>query len=108
MMNRSTNHKIFIGRMTVEPELKAGKKCEYSRFALEAERELDGEWKTVTMECVAFSKQAHILCQYLRKGKLLAVEGRYETKPQPRNGIKFPDSILIAEKLTWCEDRNLA
>lgn len=106
MATEILNHKIFIGRMTDDPELKEGKKSEYSRFALETEREIDGEWKTVTMECVAFSKQARILCQHLRKGKLLAVEGRYETKPQPRNGIGFPDSILIAEKLTWCEDRN--
>ena len=83
------NRIILIGRLTADPELKTvGQDTQLCKFTLAVDRRFknaQGEKETDFINCTAWRKQAEIICQYVKKGHKLAIEGtlqqeRWETK----------------------------
>lgn len=80
----NTNHITLTGRLGRDPELKTGANgTEYTRFSVAVNRRRakkeDPEvcdW----IECSAFNKTAAYICQYLKKGDLVVVEGRLQSE----------------------------
>jgi single-strand DNA-binding protein len=103
------NHIVLIGRATRDPELRYTKNdTAVSNFELAVDRPTTnqaGERETDFIRCVAWQKTAETAANYLRKGRLIAVEGRlqirsYETQDGQKrrvpevilNSIQFLDS----------------
>lgn len=83
------NRIVLIGRLTADPELKfVGDNIALCKFSLAVDRRFKddkGEKQTDFINCTAWRKQAEIICQYVKKGHKLAIEGtlqqeRWETK----------------------------
>lgn len=83
------NRIILIGRLTADPELKTlSNDISLCKFTLAVDRRFKnaaGEKETDFINCTAWRKQAEIICQYVKKGHKLAIEGtlqqeRWETK----------------------------
>jgi len=79
------NKTQLIGRITRDPELKAlSSGTNVCSFSLATNRFFtqNGEKKETTEfhNCVAWGKTADVVAQYVKKGSLLYVEGRLETK----------------------------
>lgn len=80
----NTNRIIISGRLGRDPELKTGGNgTEYTQFSVAVNRRRakkeDPEvcdW----IECSAFNKTAAYICQYLKKGDLVIVEGRLQSE----------------------------
>lgn len=76
------NKVILIGRITKDPELKqAGDKycCNFTlavnrRFAKEGQQDSD------FISCVTWGQSANFMSTYIKKGYLLSVEGRLQTR----------------------------
>ena len=74
------NKVIMIGRLTKDPEVKktsSGKSI--ASFTLAVNQRFNRD-KTDFINCVAWEKTAEYLGNYVKKGNLIAVEGRISTR----------------------------
>ena len=103
MFNRIT----VIGRTTDQPTLvytKNGKAL--SRVAVAVERKYkNSEGKKVTdfIPVVMWGKLAETVAEYLRKGKLIAVDGSLEVRNYEQDGVKKYIAEIIAEDVRFLE-----
>lgn len=100
-------NKVFIlGNLTRDPELRQTPSgqvvCSFSiatnRFFTDSsgQKQKQAEFHNV----VAWGRQAEIINQYLRKGSLLMVEGRLQTRSwQDQQNVKHWRTEVIAEKI---------
>lgn len=97
----SMNRVTLIGRLTKDPELRytAGG-VPVANFSLAVDRNWGKEKQTDFFFIVAWQKLAEICQQYVKKGRLVAIEGRlqsrsYETQDgQKRNVVEVVASDL--------------
>jgi single-strand DNA-binding protein len=100
-------NKVFVlGNLTKDPELRSTSSgqsvCTFrlatNRFYTtgEGKKEQAVEYHTI----VAWGKQAELLQQYSKKGSLLLVEGRLQTRDwQDDKGVKHWKTEIVAERL---------
>lgn len=78
------NKVVLVGRLTKDPELKftANKGTAITRFTLAVNRDYkkeDGTQEADFINCIAYSKRAEIIAQYLTKGKRFSIAGSIRT-----------------------------
>jgi len=103
------NRVIITGRLTKDPELytnEAGtSRC---RFNLAVPRigAKEGLQQTDFFNCVAWNKQAENLCQYQKKGSLIAIEGelRADIVEDEDSGTKVYYSVF-ANRIEYLESK---
>ncbi len=74
------NAVTLVGRLTRDPELKktnTGKTV--SSFTLACDKKF-GNKETDFVNCVVWDKQAEFLCNYLKKGSLIGLTGRIQSR----------------------------
>ncbi|MFH1386221.1 MAG: single-stranded DNA-binding protein [bacterium] len=99
---RGINKIILLGRLTADPEVRyTGNEMAVTGFCLAINRgkQKDGSEAVDFINCVAFGPLAKICGEYLKKGKLTAVEGRlqvrnYETKDKQK---KTATEVIVDE-----------
>lgn len=102
MLNRS----ILIGRLTRDPELRYSTNgTAICGFTLAVENPYKQEDpKADFIPIVTFKKQAEAAANYLKKGKLAAVEGRIQTRNYENNeGRKIYVTEVIADNVKFLE-----
>lgn len=103
MLNRT----ILIGRLTKEPELRytpAG--VAVTQFTLACERpfQTGGEKETDFIPIVTWKQLAETCANYLRKGRLTAVEGRIQIRNYENNeGKRIYVTEVIADNVRFLE-----
>lgn len=107
MLNRS----ILIGRLTKDPELRytpAG--VAVAQFTLAVDRPFTkegGEKETDFIPIVVWRQQAESVANYLRKGRLCAVEGRIQVRNYENNeGRRVYVTEVIADNVRFLESAN--
>ncbi|EOU2050659.1 MAG: single-stranded DNA-binding protein [Clostridium perfringens] len=78
------NKVVLVGRLTKDPELRftANKGTAITRFTLAVNRDYkkeDGTQEADFINCIAYSKRAEIIAQYLTKGKRFSIAGSIRT-----------------------------
>ncbi|EJT6533435.1 single-stranded DNA-binding protein [Clostridium perfringens] len=78
------NKVVLVGRLTKDPELRftANKGTAVTRFTLAVNREFkkeDGTQEADFINCIAYSKRAEVIAQYLTKGKRFSIAGSIRT-----------------------------
>lgn len=104
---RSVNKVILIGNLTRDPEMRQTPSGQYvTTFSIATNREWitqNNEKKTSTEfhDLVAWARLAEICHQYLRKGKLIYVEGYLKTRSwdTPEGVKKFKTEIIIQDMI---------
>lgn len=96
------NKSFLIGRLTRDPETRytsAG--IAVSRFTLAINRATrkDANSEVDFIRIVAWRKLAEICNEYLRKGKLVAIEGRLQFSNYEKNGQKQTLAEVVAENM---------
>lgn len=103
MLNRS----ILIGRLTKDPELRytpAGLAVTQFTLAVERPFSKDGEKETDFIPIVTWRQTAEACANYLRKGRLCAVEGRIQTRNYENNeGKRVYVTEVIADNVRFLE-----
>lgn len=104
MLNRA----ILIGRLTKDPELKytpSGKAV--TSFTLAVDRTFsgqDGKKEADFINVVTWNKLAETSANYLKKGRLTAVEGRIQIRNYDNNeGKKVYVTEIIADNVRFLE-----
>jgi len=79
------NRAVLVGRLTRDPELRqTNSGVAVASFTLAINRTytstVSGEREADFINCIAFNKQAENLSRYIKKGGLVGVEGRIQTR----------------------------
>ena len=103
------NKVILMGRLTGDPELKTTPSgASVTSFSLAVERDYKSgdERKTDFITVVAWRNSAEFICRYFQKGRLMAVEGRIETrKYTDKQGNNRTAFEVVADKAFFCGDK---
>lgn len=104
-METGFNKTIIIGRLGNEPELKHGSKVDYCQFTISnvviKNGDQDVQWHSITV----FGKQAQLCTEYLKKGDLVCIEGRFDSQVCEKDGEKRTKQIIIAEKVVFLSSK---
>ena len=104
------NQTVIVGRIVKDPELKesdSGKKVTNITLAVPRSfKNMNGEYETDYIPCVLWKGVAESTTQYCKKGDLVGIKGRiqsrsYETEEEKRYVVE-----LIAEKVTFLTSKN--
>lgn len=100
------NRAILTGRLTADPEVRyTTNELPVAKFSLAIPRpSKNGDKEVDFINCVAFSGLAKICGEYLKKGKLVAVEGRIQVhKYEDKSGNKRVYTDIIANNIQMLE-----
>jgi len=108
-MAGSVNKVILIGHLGKDPEMRAtASGMQVANFSLAtSERSKDKTEKTEWHNIVMFDRQAEIAGQYLRKGSLVYLEGKIQTRKwQDKDGNDRYTTEIIANQMTMLGNKN--
>lgn len=100
------NQTVLVGRLVREPEVNTtdnDKKVSNITLAVPRTYKNDkGEYDTDFINCVLWGSIAENTAEYCRKGDLLGIKGRVQTRDyETENGEKKYVTEIVAEKVTF-------
>ena len=106
----SLNRVILIGRVVAQPEMRyttSGKAVANFRLAVDRRGRGDGENNADFIPIVAWERTAEICGEFLTKGKLVAIEGRLQTRTyETKDGQKRSAFDIVADDMRMLSGRN--
>ena len=103
------NQTVLVGRLVRDPELKESENNKkYSTITLAVPRNYknnNGEYETDFIDCRLWTGVAENTAEYCKKGDLLGVKGRIETRVIEKEGEKQYIMEIIAEKVTFLTNK---
>lgn len=104
------NQTVLVGRLVKDPELReteSGTKVTNITLAIpRSYKNADGEYETDFVNCVLWKGIAENTVQYVKKGDLLGVKGRLQTRTfTTTDDEKRYVTEVIAEKVTFLSSR---
>lgn len=104
------NNITIIGRLVRDPELRyTGNSTAVASFTVAVERPFtnaQGERETDFINCVVWKKPAENLANFTRKGSLIAVAGRIQTRNYTNNeGRKVYITEVVAENIQYLDSK---
>ena len=100
------NNITLIGRLTRDPELKytqSGKA--FCKFSIAVQREFNRE-EADFINCIAWDKRAEAICEYLRKGRRIATQGRLSVNSYEKDGETKWITEVIVDKFEFVDSSN--
>ena len=98
------NQIVLVGRLVRDPEVKKAKNGNsYSHITLAVPRSyknVDGEYETDFLDCTLWQLMATNTKEYCKKGDIVGVKGRVESKVYEKDDEKKYITEIIAEKVT--------
>lgn len=107
------NRVILIGRTTADPEVQYTQSgIARARFRLAVDRGFrnqQGEKQTDFIPIVCWRRQAEVIGEYLKKGRLVAVDGRLQVRNyQTQDGQNRTVYEVVADTVRFLESRAAA
>ena len=108
----SLNQAQIIGRLGKDPEVRytsSGKAVANFSIATEEKwKNAAGEpqSKTEWHRCVAWGKLAEIIQKYVKKGNLIFVQGRIETRSWEKDGVKRYSTEIVVDRMQMLGSKN--
>ena len=101
------NKAILMGRLTADPALRHTQSNRpVTSFALAVDCSYGKEQQADFIDIVAWNKTAEFVCQYFRKGLLVAVEGRLQTRFwEDKQGNKRKSVEVVADRVYFAESK---
>lgn len=102
------NNVVVVGRLTRAVDLRyTGNGTAYASFTLATDRDFknqNGEKETDFINCVMWRKPAENLANYTKKGSLIGIEGRIQTRNYDnQQGQRVYVTEVLAEKFSFLE-----
>ena len=103
------NQLVVIGRLTKDPELRQtenGKNVTNITLAVpRSYKNSNGEYETDFIDCVLWSGVAESTSEYCKKGDLIGVKGRVQTRIYEKDEVKKFATEVVAEKVTFLSSK---
>lgn len=100
----SLNRSILAGRLIADPVIRyTSNETAVANFQIAINRSKD---KSEAISCLAFGGLAKIVGEYLKKGKLVALEGRLQIRSyEDRAGKKKSTTEIIVDELQMLDSK---
>ena len=104
------NKVILIGRLTKDPEFRSSESGNRATFSLAVDREyeIEGQPDADFFDIVTFKKNADFVNKWFKKGMLVLVEGRLQSRvrqDKDSNNRTFVE--VVAEKVKFAERKKV-
>lgn len=103
------NQVVIVGRLTSDLEVKeteSGRKLSYITLAVpRSYKNENGEYDTDFIECVLWNSIAENTAEYCKKGDIVGVKGRLQTRIIETEDTKKRIMELVAEKVTFLSSK---
>ncbi len=105
------NQTVIVGRLVRDPELREtenGNKVTNITLAVpRSYKNTEGEYDTDFISCVLWKGIAENTAEYVKKGDLLGVKGRLNTRNyEAKDNIRKYIMEVVAEKVTFLSSKN--
>lgn len=105
------NQTVIVGRLVREPELRetdTGKKITNITLAVpRSYKNISGEYDTDFISCVLWQGIAENTVNYIKKGDLLGVKGRVQSRMiEEEDNSKRSVMEIVAEKVTFLSSKS--
>ena len=105
------NRVVLVGRLTRDPELRTTNSgLSVASFTIAVNRNFtiqSGEREADFINCIVFNKQAENLNRFIRKGGLIGVEGRIQTRNYTAaDGTKRYVTEVVCDNIHFLEPKN--
>jgi len=100
----AVNNVVLMGRLTADPELKiTTTNKEVCGFNLAVDKYKEG---ADFIPCVAWEKNAEFLCNYFKKGSMVAVVGRLQSrKYEDKDGNNRNVTEVVVDRFSFTGER---
>ncbi len=99
------NNVVLVGRLVKDPELRdteQGKKMTFITLAIpRGYKNMNGEYDTDFIDCVLWDVVASNTAQYCKKGDIIGIKGRLQSRIATSEKEKKYLTEIIAEKVTF-------
>lgn len=99
------NQTVLVGRLVQDPEIKElenGQRVSYITLAVpRSYKNADGIYETDFIPCMVWNNIADNVKEYCKKGDLLGIKGRIQTRQEENKSI----IEIVAEKVTFLSSR---
>lgn len=105
------NKAIIVGRITKDPELrKTQNGTSVVSFTIACNRRVPSQGQDADfISCVAWNKPADFMAQYVKKGALLGLEGRIQTRNyDDKDGKRVYVTEVVADSVQFLESKKQA
>ncbi len=105
------NRVVLVGRITKDPELrKTQSGTSVVSFTIACNRRVPSQGQDADfINCVAWDKTADFMTQYVKKGALLGLEGRIQTRSyDDRDGKRVYVTEVVADSVQFLESKKQA
>lgn len=103
------NQIVIVGRLVRSPELRkteGGKNVTNITLAVpRSYKNTKGEYETDFVDCVLWTGVAETTTEYCKKGDLLGIKGRIQTRVFEKDDIKKHITEVVAEKVTFLSSK---
>lgn len=104
------NRVVLVGRITKDPELRyTQSNIAYVQFTVAVNRQFtnqQGEREADFISCIVWRAQAENLAKFIRKGSLLGIEGRIETRSyDDQDGTKKYVTNVVCDSIQFLESK---
>ena len=101
------NKVILMGRLTADPELRhTQSNIPVTSFTLAVERRYGQDKQTDFLDIVAWRNTAEFVSKWFRKGMLVAVSGRIQTRTwEDKQGNKRKTTEVVADEVFFAEGK---
>ena len=104
------NQVVLVGRLTSDleaKELEDGKKVTNMTLAIPRSfKNADGEYETDFVECTLWNNIAENTAEYCKKGDIIGVKGRLQSRQIEEDGVKKNITEIISEKVTFLSSKS--
>lgn len=105
------NRVVLVGRLTRDPDLRyTPNGVAVANFNIASNRPFknqDGESEADFINCVTWRKQAENLSNYMKKGSMIGVDGRLQSRSyEGKDGKMVFVTEIVAESIQFLESRN--
>ena len=105
------NRVVLVGRITKDPELrKTQSGTSVVSFTIACNRRVQSQGQDADfINCVAWNKTADFMALYVRKGALLGLEGRIQTRSyDDKDGKRVYITEVVADSVQFLESKKQA
>ena len=104
------NKVVLTGRITRDPEIRYTQNgLSNLRFSVAVDRavarDASGNRQADFINCVAFGQQADFISRYVKKGNMLAIEGRIQTGSYEKDGQRVYTTDVVADNVQFLESK---
>ncbi|ACZ07685.1 Helix-destabilizing protein [Sebaldella termitidis] len=93
----------LMGRLTRDPELKYSQSGKaFTKFSIAVTREFNRD-EADFINCIAWDKRAETICEYLRKGRRIALQGRLSVRNYEKDGETKWITEVIVDKFDFID-----